>query len=164
MQLPYRILHEKQPDSKMKERIKDRKQRRFHVQTGVGAALGETKLGTVTTINKSGLTLSYLDFDDEGEKGRPGAELLTIIHDGGFSLHNIPCKILEQDYSPSQNYSGSLNINQCRLQFGRLTPAQISQLENFLDYFTDRPIDPLIARYPLSAYRLLDRKEMEAIR
>ena len=132
----------------MQERTKQRKQRLFHVRTGVGAALGETKLGTITTISRSGLTVSCFDFSVEGEKGRsgpPDSTELSIIHEDGFALHNVPCKILEENCSPSQNYFDSLNINQCCLQFGQLTTAQKSQLEYFLDYFTDKPIDQLIA-------------------
>jgi hypothetical protein len=129
----------------MKGRSKQRKQRWFHVRTGVGAALGETTIGTITTINGSGLTLSCFDFNDECKKGRPGSARLTIIHEDGFELHNLPCIVLEEDYSPPHNYSGFLNINQCRLRFGQLTKAQKSQLEYFFDYFTDRPIDQLLA-------------------
>jgi len=132
----------------MKERTKQRKQRWFHVQTGVGAALGETQLGTIATISRSGLTVSCFDFSVEGEKDRsglPDSAELSIIHEDGFALHNVPCIILEENCSPSQNYFDSLNINQCRLQFGQLTKAQKSQLEYFLDYFTDKPIDQFIA-------------------
>lgn len=127
----------------MEQQNDQRAHRRYQVQTGVGAALCETKIGTITTISRGGVTLSYIDISEKAEKSRSGPSdsvELSIIHDDGFSLNNVPCKILEQGCSPSQNYFGTLNMYQCHLQFGQLTKEQKSQLEYFFDYFTDRPI------------------------
>ena len=71
-----------------KKQAEQRANRHFHVLPGVGAALGETKLGTITAISRSGLTLSYFDFSVEGEKGRsgpPDSTELSIVHEDGFA-------------------------------------------------------------------------------
>ena len=122
----------------MKKQPDQRTHPRFQVRIGVGAALGETKIGAITNISRGGLALSCFDFRGEDEKGWRGPPELSIVHEEGFSLKNVPCKILG-DCSPSQVFFDS-NINQCHIQFGELTPEQKSQLENFLDYFTDKPI------------------------
>ena len=111
---------------------------RFKVRTGVSAALGESKIGTIADIGGDGLVLRCFDLNGQGEKGRRGSPKLSIFHDDGFSLKDIPCKILE-DRSQTQNVSGSC-INQYHIQFNELTREQRSQLENFLNHFTDKPI------------------------
>jgi len=122
----------------MKKQTEQRTYLRFQVRTGVGAALGETKIGTIANISRGGLALSCFDCGGEDEKDWRDPSELSIVHEEGFSLKNVPCKILGV-CSPTQNLIGS-SINQCHIQFGELTPEQKSQLENFLDYFTDKPI------------------------
>jgi hypothetical protein len=110
---------------------------RFKVRTGVSTALGETKIGTIADIGRDGLVISCFDLNDQDQQGLRGSSKLSIFHDDGFSLKNIPCKILGE-CSQIQNVSGS-SIKQCHIQFNELTPEQKSQLENFLDHFTDKP-------------------------
>jgi hypothetical protein len=124
----------------MKKKADQREHNRFKVRTGAGAALNESKIGAIANISRGGLALTYIDLGDEDKKGRQGPPQISIVHEDGFSLENVPCKILGEDGSPSQNLYSSVNINQCRIQFGQLTPEQKAQLENFLNYFTDSPI------------------------
>ena len=117
-----------------------REHHRFKVRTGAGAVLNESKFGAIANISRGGLALSYIDLGSEDKKGRQGPAQLSIVHEDGFSLENVPCQILGEDRSPSQNLYSSVNINQCRLKFGQLSPEQKAKLENFLNYFTDSPI------------------------
>ena len=110
---------------------------RFKVRPGVSAALGETKIGTIADIGGDGLVLRCFDLNGQGEQGRRGSPKLSIFHDDGFSLKDIPCKILEKR-SQTQNVPGSC-INQYHIKFKELTPEQKSLLEKFLDHFTDKP-------------------------
>ena len=109
----------------------------FQVRSGVSAALGETKIGTIANISRDGLILSCFDINDQDEKGRRGSPKLSIFHDNGFSLKNVPCKILGER-SQTQNVLGS-SIKQYHIQFKELTQEQKSLLEKFLDHFTDKP-------------------------
>jgi len=111
---------------------------RFQVRTGVGAALGETKIGTIINISRGGLSLSCFNCNGLNEKGRQCTQELSILHENGFSLKNVPCKILGECSSTQNTFDQS--IKQCHIQFSELTPEQKSQLEKFLDYFTDKPI------------------------
>jgi hypothetical protein len=122
----------------MKKQAEQRTYPRFQVRTGVGAALGESKIGTIANISRGGLALNCFDCRCEDEKGWRGPPELSIVHEEGFSLKNVPCKILGE-CSPTQNVFGS-SINQCHIQFSELSPEQKSRLEDFLDYFTDKPI------------------------
>jgi len=124
----------------MKKKADQRVHRRFKVRTGAGAALNESKIGAIANISRGGLSLSYIDLGDENKKDVQAAPQLSIVHEEGFSLENVPCKILEENNSTTQNLYSSVNINQCRIQFGQLTPEQNAQLENFLNHFTDSPI------------------------
>jgi hypothetical protein len=123
----------------MKKQPEQRTHPRFQVRTGVGAALGETKIGAIINISRGGLALSCFDCNGEDEKGLPGPPELSIVHEEGFLMKNIPCKIIG-DCSSSQDFFGTSNVDQCHIQFGELTPEQKSKLENFLDNFTDKPI------------------------
>jgi len=124
----------------MNKKADQRAHRRFKVRTGAGAALDESKIGAITNISRGGLSLSYIDLGGEEIKDHQDPPQLSIVHEEGFSLENVPCKILEEDTSASQNLYSSVNISQCRIQFGRLTPGQKELLENFLNHYTDSPI------------------------
>jgi hypothetical protein len=109
----------------MKKQTEQRTYPRFQVRTGVGAALGETKIGTIANISRGGLALNCFDCRGEDEKGWRGPPELSIVHEEGFSLKNVPCKIFGE-CSPTQNVFGS-SINQCHTQFSELTRIGVSQ-------------------------------------
>ena len=121
----------------VKEQPDQRAYPRFKARTGVSAALGETKIGTIAGIGRDGLVLSCFAINDQDEQGRRGSPKFSIFHDDGFSLKNVPCNILGE-CSQIQNVFGS-SIKQCHIQFNELTPEQKSLLEKFLDHFTDKP-------------------------
>jgi hypothetical protein len=122
----------------MKKKLEQRKYPRFRVRTGVGVAVGETKIGTIANISRGGLALSCFDCMGEDEKGQQGSTELSIVHEEGFSIEKVPCKILGECSSTKNVFDSS--INQCHIQFSELTPEQKSQLENLLDHFTDKLI------------------------
>jgi hypothetical protein len=124
--------------STMNKKLDQRKYPRFQVRTGVGAAVGKTKIGTIANISRGGLALSCFDIMGEDEKGQRGSTELSIVHEEGFSLKKVPCKILGE-CSSTQNVFGS-SINQCNIQFSELTPEQKSQIEKFLDQFTNKTL------------------------
>jgi len=121
-----------------KKRPVQRAYPKFQVLSGVSAALGETKIGAIANISRDGLVLNCFDINGQGEKGRRGSPKLSIFHENGFSLENVPCEILEER-SQTQNVLGSC-INQYHIQFKELTQEQKSQLEIFLNQFTDKQI------------------------
>lgn len=124
----------------MKKQPDHREQPRYHVRTGVGAALDKSILGTIISINNDGFTLSCFDARSEDEKYQPDPLQLSIAHEDEFLLENIPCKIVGEDCPRSHTFSGPVTINQYHVEFAQLTSEQKSRLEYFLDYFTDKRI------------------------
>jgi hypothetical protein len=123
----------------MEKETDKREHHRFQVRIGVGAALNERKVGAIANISRGGLALNYIDLNGEDKNVHQGPSELNILHDDGFSLKNLPCQIIGVYKNPSHCSYSSLSINLCHIQFGRLTAEQKSQLEKFLDLYTDKP-------------------------
>jgi hypothetical protein len=124
----------------MEKETDKREHHRFQVRIGVGAALNERKVGAIANISRGGLALDYIDLNGRNINVPQGPSELSVVHDEGFSLTNVACQIIGVDKNPSHSPYGSLSINQCHIQFGRLTAEQKSLLEKFLNHFTDKPL------------------------
>lgn len=113
---------------------------RFKVRAGAIAALDDTKLGTITDISRSGLAFRYIDFGYEEEEDLNDLLEVSIVNDAGFALHNVPCKVIKDDYSLPEYPFSSLRMNKCRLQFVQLTAEQQSQLDYFIANFAKKTV------------------------
>ena len=89
-------------------------------------------------ISRAGLAFRYIDFN-QGDGESNNSTEVNIVHDSeGFSLLDVPCTIIREQYQLPGFYISSLKMNKCCLRFGPLTPNQESQLEYFIANFTDR--------------------------
>ena len=122
----------------MEQEINRRNCHRFQVRAGAIAALNDSKLGTITDISRTGLAFRYIDFGSEEEEDLRELQEVSIVNDAGFALHNVPCKIIKDDYSLPEYPFSSLRMNNCRLQFVQLTTEQQSQLDYFIANFAKR--------------------------
>jgi len=115
-----------------------RKHPRFQVENMSVATLGKSKVGIITDISKGGIAFRYLGFDKDDEEVFKGSQKVSIVNEGsGFSLLDAPCTMIRNYSARHEYYLSSLSMNRCCLQFDGLTPAQESQLDNFILYFTD---------------------------
>lgn len=125
----------------MEQEVERRNYYRFRVRAGAIAALNDSKLGTITDISRGGLAFRYIDFGYEAEEDSVEAPEVSIVNDAGFALHNVPCKIIMDDYSQPEYPFSTLRMNKCRLQFEELTPDQQAQLDYFIANFAKRYLD-----------------------
>jgi len=119
----------------MMHQVDQRKQPRFLVAYGAVAVLTESKLGKISDISRGGLSFSYIDYEDEDDVAAKKSSEVSIVHDPGFSLLNVPCKVIKDDYSPPDQLYGFFKMNKCRIQFYQLTPDQEAQLVYFIANF-----------------------------
>ena len=115
----------------MEQEVNRRNYHRFQVRAGAIAALSNSKLGTITDISRAGLAFRYIDFGYEEEEDLSELQEVSIVNDAGFALHNVPCKVINDDYSFPEYPFSTLRMNKCRLQFVRLTAEQQSQLDRW---------------------------------
>ena len=119
----------------MKNQVDLRKHPRFPAAFGAVAALTQSKLGKISNISRGGLAFIYIDFEDEDDLAARISSEVNIFHEPGFSLLDVPCKVIKDAYSPPDQH-GFFKTNKCRIQFYRLTPDQEAQLYYFIQNFT----------------------------
>ena len=124
----------------MKQEPECRNCHRFRVRPGAIAALNDSKLGSITDISRDGLAFRYIDFGSEDEKECLESPTVSIVNDAGFALHDVPCRIITDDYSQPEYSFSTLRMNKCRLQFVDLTPEQQAQLDYFIANFSKREL------------------------
>lgn len=118
-----------------KDPVERRRHKRFQAQEGAFAVARPefTKLGQIMDISRGGLAFRYVVTGSQGN----GAIEVDIFKAGdGFYLENIPIKTIWDLRVPKKLSNGSLPMRRCGMQFGELTPNQISQLEYFIQNHT----------------------------
>jgi hypothetical protein len=118
----------------MMNQIDRRKYPRFLVACGALAALTKSQLGKISDISRGGLVFSYITYENEDYVAARKSSEVSIIHDPGFSLFHLPCKVIKDEYYPPDHH-GLLKMNKCRIQFYQLTPDQEAQLNYFIANF-----------------------------
>ena len=128
-----------------KEFAEREKHERFKVKNGAIAmirplnALATThKYCQIINISKSGLAFRCID--KNGESVQPFELDVLFIQDSiCFTyLRNLPFKIFWTSYAASKNSSSNLRIKLLGVQFGKMMPNQISQLDRFIQECTIR--------------------------
>ena len=126
-----------------KEFTERREHERFKVKNGAIAmirplnALSTTqKYCQIINISKDGLAFRYID--KNGEFNEPFELDLLFIQDSiCFTyLKNVPLKTVWVSHEPSKTSSSHLKTKQLGVQFGKMMPNQISQLDRFLEKCT----------------------------
>ena len=124
--------------NKRKAFVENRKHKRFKVKSGSVAVESNTAfeyihIGQIVNISKGGLAFVYIDID--GELTEP-FELDIVAALDGFYLKNVPFKTVWVSPVASHSAFIFLERKQRGVQFGEMTPHQISQLDYFLHNYT----------------------------
>ena len=144
-----------------KEFIERRKHKRFKVKSGAVAAMirispakpdqtkdmsmGENafatttpkyiQMGQIINISKGGLAFRYIDSEDES---RESFELDILFAQNSFYFKNAPFKTVWVSGAVSNPSFSPLKTKQRGMQFGKMVPHQIPQLDYFLQKYTIR--------------------------
>lgn len=118
-----------------KEPAERRKHRRFRAQEGAFAVLRPqcAKLGQIIDISRTGLAFCYVV---TGAKGNHAGEVDIFLAGDGFCLERIPIKTVWDHRVHKKFSNGSLPMRRCGVQFGELTPHQLSELDYFIQNHT----------------------------
>ena len=142
-----------------KEFIERRKHERFKVKSGAiamirplpakqeqtknmsvdgNALVAKAKYCQIINISKGGLAFRYIGRN--GESNEPFELDVLFIQDSiCFTyLKNVPFNIIWTSYVASKNSSNNLRTNLLGLQFGKMMPNQIAQLDRFIQKCTIR--------------------------
>lgn len=109
------------------DRKKELKERRSHPRHPVrsGTITANNRTGEIIDISMGGLAFSYVEQGDwEGESFDRG----MLLGEGDLCIEDIPFKVI----SDCAINRGLSIIRRCGVQFGKLTPRQIAQLEYFI--------------------------------
>jgi len=114
--------------------LERRKHKRFKVQNGAFAVLGappwphSTKVGQIIDMSMGGLAFSYIA---EQEPSNGSFELGIFLADNSFHLRKIAFETIS-DLETNGVPCSSITMRRSGVQFGELTPNQISQLKYFI--------------------------------
>ncbi len=117
-----------------KVQVERRKYKRFRVQHGAFVVLkmSDTGAGRLLEISMNGLRFEYAVSKAPSIQA---TEVEIYVSYGGFRLYGIPCRPI-WDLVTYEIPTTSLHIRQCGMEFGELTPQQVSQIEYFIQNHT----------------------------
>jgi hypothetical protein len=115
--------------------VERRKHNRFSVSKGAFVALRPHygKIGQVVNISMGGLAFTYMA--DEERPSR-SFELDIFLAGGSFYLQGVPFGTISDFHNDGIPLS-SVKMRRMGVQFGDLTPHQVSQLEYFIQNHTE---------------------------
>ena len=122
--------------SKNKKLGDRRRHKRFHVRETAFVVLRapfSTNVGQITDISIDGLTFSYID---GVKRSNSYSELDILLSNRSFYLDKIPFKTISDCKAPNKVPFSSIEMRRSGVQFGKLTPNQISQLKYFIWHYT----------------------------
>jgi hypothetical protein len=117
-----------------KKRVERRKHKRFRVQEGAFVILSpsDTGAGRLKNISMGGLMFEYVTVKTPSINA---TEVEIFLTDSLFRLYQVPCHSV-WDLPVYKSSSSLLQKRQCGVQFGELSPHQISRLEYFIQNHT----------------------------
>ena len=106
------------------------KHKRFLVPKDSFVVLGPhfNKVGRIIDIGMDGLRFGYVASKELSYKS---FEVDIFLSNTDFYLERVPCEMISEARIPRSPF-GPLSIRKCTVQFGELTPNQMSQLEYFI--------------------------------
>ena len=122
-------------DDKKKDLMERRKHKRYKVTKGACKVDSNTesktaKSGEVIDISMGGLAFSYIE---DGEWTDESFDRGMLLGEKDLCIEDIPLKVI----SDCAINTGITITRRCGVQFGKLTPRQISQLEYYIWTNTD---------------------------
>jgi hypothetical protein len=118
--------------------VERRKQARFQVKNPA-FVFDAMNVGRIVDISVDGLAFTY---DGKETWPRQLTELDLLIDRKTF-LNRMPVRVVS-DFIISEEPRYRLITRQCGVQFGRLTPGQLQQLENFIGIIKEERPFPLL--------------------
>lgn len=108
-------------------RKKNPAERRIHPRhpAKTGTIVANNRSGEIIDISMGGLAFSYLERDDWDHESFDHGMLLG---ENDLCIEDLPLKVI----SDCAINSGISIIRRCGVQFGKLTPKQLAQLEYFI--------------------------------
>ena len=118
-----------------KDFVERRKYKRLQVKKGVFAVLSSNnkKLGQIKDISEGGLAFQYIE---NGKTTEGLAEIDIFSTDSDFFLKKVPSEIISDSGVEEKVPFSSLRMKQFRIQFGKMTTAQLEQLNYLLQHYT----------------------------
>jgi hypothetical protein len=118
--------------------INRRELRRFKVKDGSLAVIkGESSIMTasIIDINMKGLALQYMP---DAEICSAATHKLDILYnaDNDFFLTDLPLESISERETICSKLYGMRPVKRYGVKFGKLTPAQVSQLDYFIRHYT----------------------------
>jgi hypothetical protein len=91
-------------------------------------------------MNKDGLSFRYLRDaycreDDSQLKCK-----VSIFHQDGFTVHDVPCRVVKEHSMLSEYSLNLLKMGQCDIQFEELTAEQEAELDYFITHFVSNDV------------------------
>jgi len=113
-----------------KDETERRKHKRYRVHDGAFAVLGphSTKIGQIIDVSMGGVAFGYIAGKEPPDTS---FELGILFAEDSFHLTKIPFKTISDQEAKEVPFS-TLTMRRCGLQYGKLTPSQISQLQHFI--------------------------------
>jgi len=93
------------------------------------------KMGQIVNISKGGLAFRYIDSEIEAGKT---SELDILFAQKGFHLKKISLKTVADYKAVSETPFSSIVMRQRSVQFMKMRPHQISQLDYFIKNYTSK--------------------------
>jgi len=134
----------------------ERAHERYRVKDGTFAVLFQdsSKLGHLIDICTDGFSFSFsdspfIDGDRDGsallysgqmELPEGFSEFDIFIVDSGLYLERMPCRVISEFELEESNFSASVAMKRCCIQFEKLAPKQVSDLVYFIEHCTEKPI------------------------
>jgi len=112
-----------------------RKYIRYKVNKDAFAVIrtSDNKLGRIRDVSKGGLSFEYITKGDPAE-GLTELDIFTTEND--FYLKLLPVQVIMDSTLESEHVFSSLEMRRLAVQFGEMTPIQMSKLDYFLQHHT----------------------------
>ncbi len=116
-----------------KEIVEQRQHKRFQVPKGTFVGLGphDTKVGQIIDVGMGGLAFRYV-----GREEPSNGELDIFLNERDFYLGRVPFRTVTDFEITSRRDSGATAMRRSGVQFRKMKPNQISQLEYFIQNHT----------------------------
>lgn len=117
--------------------VDQRSQIRFTPKPNAFAALGQgiTLVGQINDISTSGLAFEHIS--DINQLENKTGEIDIFVTGSSFYLADIPCKkVYDVPIDTGNVFSAPFVTKRCGVKFGKLSDAQLTELEQFLKNHT----------------------------
>jgi len=130
------------------ERVERRKHKRFTVDNGALVLLGwyYERVGRIMDISEGGVAFRYSPHEEE----KDGSDLAIVLPETNFYLDEVPTKTISDLELADKIPTTSITARRCGVQFTSPTDYQRTQIEFFINNYTNRETEPSeLTPYPI---------------